>query len=188
MRAPDFLTHLRTDDRGRPVPYINRWGPERVEHLSIRHDPLVGMPGIFLDDAGETEPDFFHQNMGRQRECMARGLCQVCGRPVPWSQRHLVLSSMSVDSIDLHGQAATVVTEPWLDARCAAFALRVCPGLIRRSSAQDLQLLRIGYQSRVALVVSRGWVDGPLEQRSKREQPAMWVKAMVVGVQIAEPA
>lgn len=185
MKAPAWLNHLRTDTRGRPVPYINLWGTEDAQRYSIRHDAHVGMPGLYLDDSAETEPDFTHQNMQRQRECMVKGLCQVCGRQIPWPRRYLVLSSMSVEEVTVAGKWTSVVTEPWLDRGCAMLALRVCPALIRRTDAEDLHLVPIPHQRYAQLAVSQGWVDGPLQAESQRIQPAMWVKAILPGITIS---
>lgn len=180
MRVPDWLAHLRSDSRGRPVPYINRWGPEQVERLSIAYDPNIREMGVFFDDSREHTPDFTAQHMGRQRECMTRGLCQVCGRPVPAGRHLLVLSAMSTRVVDVDGMGAvTVVSEPWLDERCARFALGVCPALLRRRTGEDLSVLLVRDIARIRLVISRGWIDGPLEAESKRVQPALWVKVMV---------
>lgn len=179
MKIQDWLGHLRTDRRGIPVPYLNRWGPERPDQLSIRVDPVVHQLAVFQDDADEPDPDFTAQNMQRQRECMMRGLCQVCARPVPWRRRLLVVSSMSTSVVDVQGVGpAVVVTEPWLDQRCAGFALNHCPALIRRKHGDDLTLLVV--DTRPKLIVSNGWVEGPLEAESRRIKPAMWVKAIIV--------
>jgi len=187
VRIPDFLSHLRVDDHGRPVPYINRWGQQRSELVSIQHDPWVHMPGVFYDDARETVPDFKAQNMGRQREIVARGLCQVCARQVPWSRRFLVISTMSVEEITLHGRRVAVVMEPWLDERCADFALTKCPGLIRKRRSDDLQLVQVR-QRDATLIVSTGYVDGPLEDESRRVQPAMWCKVALSNLRATERA
>jgi hypothetical protein len=180
MKAPPFLQHLRTDERGRPVPYINLWGPEDVARLTIRPDPNVyNRPALFLDDSAETVPDFFRQNLQRQRECMARGLCQVCGRPVPWIRRLLVVSSVSVQVITEAGRRMVVLTEPWLDPECAGFAIEKCPGLIRRKTAKDLTLVAVTSPKLCQLTVSSGWVEGPLEAVARRVQPAMWAKVLL---------
>ncbi len=180
MKTPPWLGHLRTDRKGRPVPFINRWGDEDTTRLSIRWDHNVGMPAVFHDDSRETEPDFFHQDMARQRQCMAQGLCQVCGRPVPWRRRLLVVSSMSTDVVDVNGLGPRVVIhEPWLDVRCAEFALTVCPGLLRRKTADDLSLIATDEPEQARLTVSRGWIEGPLEAESRRVMPAMWLKVMI---------
>jgi hypothetical protein len=177
------LAHLRTDRRGIPVPYVNLWGEEDPARLRIAHDPHVGRPGVFLDDADQTVPDFTRQHMGRQRECMAAGLCQVCGRPVPWSRRFLVVAPMSTERIELGGRKdVPVVYEPWLDERCAQFATTRCPALIRRREDEDFHLVPATSRRQVVLVVSTGWLEGPLEAQSRRVKPAMWVKAALPGL------
>lgn len=187
MKIPLWLDHLRLDDHGRPVPYVNRWGAESLERLSIRHDPYVGGPGIFDDDSAELVPDFKAQNMGRQREVMARGLCQVCARPVPWSRRYLVISAISIDwiTLDRHTEKTPVVTEPWLDGRCADFAMTKCPALIRRRRDEDLTLVQVRERN-ATLIVSSGWVEGPLEHESRELLPAMWAKVALTNVRILE--
>lgn len=186
MRIPDWLSHLRIDERGRPVPYVNRWGPESTARLAIRHDPWCGMPGLFDDDQDEAVPDFKAQNMGRQREVVARGLCQVCARPVPWSRRFLVVSSISVEwvRVEALGRTVPVVTEPWLDERCAEFAMAKCPGLIRRDRDDDLRLVAVNRQRDAMLIVSSGWTQGHLEEKSRRVLPAMWAKIALTNLHI----
>lgn len=177
MNIPAHLEHLRTDRRGLPVPYINRWGPERPETLSIAVDHHVGDLAVFQDDSGETVPDFTAQNMQRQRETMYRGLCQVCARPVPWP-RFLVLGDLSATTISVGGRTRTAITEPWLCAACLVFALKTCPALIRRRRDEDLIPVSVE-EHQVQFVVSRGWIEGALEDESRATQPAMWVKAIL---------
>lgn len=179
MTVPTFLSHLRRDRRGLPVPHINRWGVEDATRLSIRHDPHVGGPGIFEDDRDQTVPDFTRQSMGRQRECTIAGLCQVCARPVPWSRRVLVLAALSVERVTLHGQSVPVVTEPWLCPRCATFATEHCPALIRRTRDEQLTVVPVRSARDCQIVLSTGWVEGPCEAESRRLQPAMWAKILL---------
>ncbi|MFD8263114.1 hypothetical protein ACFV19_30340 [Streptomyces griseoluteus] len=88
MTRPARLTH-----KGRPVPYIAAWGAERVElprlvvvsgALAVKGQrraagtlwkPWRVKPGV-------SEPEFGAVHGPRQRECMLRMLCQVCGGPV----------------------------------------------------------------------------------------------------------
>ena len=184
---PPWMSHLRRDRRGLPVPYINLWGPANdVDKLSIRHDRNVGRPAVFMDDEGFDTPDFTSQNMQRQRECWTQGLCQVCARPVPWSRRWLVIAAMSVETITLHGRDIPVVTEPWLCQRCADFAITTCPDLIRRRRDERLTLIPVTSKREVALTNSIGWIEGPLEEKSKRIQPTMWVKAYLLHIQLIQ--
>lgn len=182
--VPEFLSHLRTDRRGLPVPHINRWGPERIEAVTIEIDRNIGGAALFLHDDDQTEPDFLRQSFQRQRECMTQGLCQVCARRVPWSRRFLVLSDMSVENITLGAKQTPAVTEPWLDERCARFALEHCPALIRRSRDENLTLMPITSKRQVRFAMSRGYADGPLEGVSRQMQPVMWVKLLLLGVPI----
>lgn len=181
MKIPSFLEHLRRDDRGRPVPWINLWGTEEIDRMSIRLDVNAGwQPAIYLDDSEQTVPDFTRQNMQRQRRAVARGLCQVCGKRFGWPKL-LVWSSISTQIVDVEGIKCVVVSEPWLDEQCAAFALQKCPGLIRRRTSDDIKLIKVDDLDQVKLTVSHGWIEGPLEAESRRTLPAMWAKVVVSG-------
>lgn len=178
------LDHLLKDRRGLPVPYINAWGDESPERMRIDFDRRVGMRAAFYDDHGDV-PDFTRQAVQRQRECMVDGLCQVCARPVPWSRRFLVVAAMSVDMVQVDGVGlVAAVSEPWLDERCALIATRWCPDLIRRRRGERLQLIRVRSAGQVQLTTGTGWIEGPLEEETKRDPVAMYVRAILVGVRI----
>lgn len=180
MKIPDWLSHLRVDRRGLPVPYVNRWGLEEdVASLSIEYDPNVGMLGVFCDDSKEEIPNFTAQNMQRQRECITQGLCQVCHRQVPYSRRCVVISSVSVETVTVAGQERAVIFEPWLCTRCALYAVDRCPALIRRKHDEDLTIFPIKRASDYRITVSQGWIEGPLEQQSRETTPAMWAKIIL---------
>jgi len=180
MNIPSWLTHLRTDRRGLPVPYVNLWGAEDPTRMRIAYDRHTDSEAFFLDDDDQEIPNFTRQNMGRQRECMVDGLCQVCHRQVPWSRRLLVISRMSVEPINVPQLGDVVaIHEPWLCHRCARFAIDVCPALIRRTREDELKLIQVSSQMDVSMVVSRGWIEGPMEEETKRVQPAMWCKILL---------
>jgi hypothetical protein len=184
-QIPDFLSHLRTDRRGLPVPYVNRWGLEEdLTRVYLDHDRNVGRPGVFYRDDDLDVPNFTAQNMGRQRECMMQGLCQVCGKFIPWNRRFLVVAALSVERIKLGLRRVPVVTEPWLDEQCCEFAVKMCPALIRRSREEQLTVLPITSKRDVQAITSTGWIDGPYEEESRRVQPAMWVKLALTGTRI----
>jgi hypothetical protein len=147
--------------------------------MRIAHDPHVAMPAVYLDDDPDGAPDFTRQNMGRQREAMARGLCQVCWRPIPWARRRIVIANLSVAWIDVDGRQVPAVTEPWLCDRCATFAVEVCPALIRRTRDEQLTVISVTSARDVSYTVSTGWVDGPLEEQTRQTPPAMWVKLIL---------
>lgn len=178
MRLPDWLGHLRTDRRGRPVPYVNRWGAtEKVELVAVQFDHHIGRTAAFYFDVDEPEPDFYSQNMQRQRECVVRGLCQVCGRPVPWRQRRLVISTVSTRTLQSPGpyKGWTVVSEPWLHERCALFAMRYCPALLRRQHDEDLTLIEVTSKHDISVVLTTGAIDG---------FPETWDRNVVIWAEI----
>lgn len=187
MSRPTFdpwLANLRRDRRGLPVPYINLWGEQTEDNTRIAFDLHVDRDAMFIDDA-EDGPNFLKQSPQRQRECMTMGLCQVCGRPVPWSRRNLVVSGISVDFVTVQGRQRAVLTEPWLDDRCAEIATKWCPGLIRRQHRDDLTVVPVRSQREAQLVISSGWIEGPLEAETKATPVAMWVKVILLGLEIA---
>lgn len=175
-----WLDHLRRDRRGLPVPYVNRWGAAESDRAYVAYDRWVGSRAAFLDDSGQETPDFTAQDMGRQRHCMAAGLCQVCGRPVPWSRRNLVITVSSVTWVPLGGRQVPVVSEPWLDDRCVEIATRWCPALIRRRHDETLTVLPVQSEREVQLVVSTGWVEGHLEAETRAAPVAIWVKVALL--------
>jgi hypothetical protein len=177
--VPRRLAHLRRDRRGLPVPFVNNWGPEDPARYMVLPDRTVGRDALFLDDQDQTVPDFTRQNMQRQRLCTVDGLCQVCARPVPWSRRFLVISDISIDVIDLGGERWVSLTEPWLDEECAGIAVKRCPALVRRTHADNLSVVKVSSRRQVRLVVSTGWVEGPLEATTRANPVAMWVKILL---------
>lgn len=185
---PPWLDHLRHDRRGIPVPYVNAWGPEDPHRVTVANDPWCRAEAVFHDDTNQDAPDFTRQHMGRQRECVVRGLCQVCARPIPWSRRYLVVAALSVEQITLQGRPVMVVTEPWLDGRCAQFALNRCPALIRRTRDEQLQLVHVGSKLDVRIVLSTGYLDGPLEAYTRAHPVVMWAKIALTGGRITATA
>lgn len=180
MRVPEWLDHLRTDRVGRPVPMVNRWGlEEKPELVNIGYDRLVGGLAVFYDDSAEAAPDFSTQHIARQRESVLAGRCQVCWREVPWSRRFLVVSTVSTHTVTSPGErtGALTVREPWLCQRCGEFAVGVCPALIRRRSADDLQLVKITSKRDVEILVGTGSVDGFEETFQGRV--AMWASILI---------
>jgi hypothetical protein len=193
--VPPWLSHLPTDRRGLPVPWVNAWGPEDPSRVRIDRELLpwnwglsIDSWGMFIDDDRDAGPDFTRQEPGRQRRAVLEGLCQVCARPVPWSRRWLVVAGLSVERIEVDGRSVPVVVEPWLCQRCAEFAVTVCPALIRRTREEDLTLVEVTSKRQVEVFMSRGWVEGALEAESRRLRPFMWAKIALTGVRIEATA
>lgn len=177
---PTHLAGLRRDRVGRPVPYINQWGPaEQTFRVSLRHDPHVDDVAVFYDEDPAGDPDFTRQSMQRQREIMVRGLCQVCAREVPWPDRKIAISPVTMHVIQWRGLDVAVLHEPWLCPDCADYATRHCPALIRRRRDEQLTVLDVASPDNCHFLVSRGWVAGPLRRRTQKRPVAMWVKVLL---------
>lgn len=186
-RPPAFpwLDHLRKDRRGLPVPFINTWGPETAETTRVAHDPLVGGQATFIDDHGDV-PDFTRQSPQRQRQCMVEGLCQVCGKPVPWSRRNLVVADLAVEWVYVNElrREVPVVMEPWLCNRCCDIAVNWCPALIRRERTDNLHVVPVRSQREAQMIVSVGAVSLPGYEWTYQKPVRMWVKARLLATNI----
>ena len=189
-QIPYFLHHLRRDRHtGLPVPVINIWsGEQRRGELRpvVRFDPLVdGLAYFTKGQPGQGHPDFFRQHPARQRRSMVLGRCQVCDRklitdgwlPVgPGIQSHMA-------ALPAH---AVALTEPWLCDDCADYASHHCPGLIRRRRGERVEMLRARPgDPRFTMIMSQAWVEGRLEEYTKRVQPVLWVKLLVTDIELA---
>lgn len=180
--VPEFLTHLRTDQRGVPVPYVNRWGEIADDRVGVETDRHVSKAAaVFLYDEGQQEPSFVHMSPQRQRECMARGLCQICARQVPWSRRFLVVTGHNVDNVLMNRVVTPSVNDPWVDERCAVWARDNCPELLRVPEGASIELVPITSKRQVQFSVYRGYADGPLEGVDQAIQPILWVQAGMLG-------
>lgn len=180
MKIPAHLDHLPTW-RGLPVPFVNRLGAsEHVDIWSIRFDRNLGRVAAFMADEDGAPPDFTHQSIQRQRECVLRGLCQVCTRVLEWPDRRVVLSSVSCEVVEVAGRWATVVTEPWLCPDCAEFATTTCPALIRRDRSEDLRVVPVLSPDACRIVLSSGWIEGRYEAATKAKPVAMWAKILLL--------
>jgi hypothetical protein len=184
LAVPHRLDRLRRDRRGLPVPYVNAWGAEDPARVRIAYDRHVRGIAVFHDEDPDGQPDFTRQDMGRQRECIIGGLCQVCARPVAWANRYLVFAALSIAVIDFGGREMPVITEPWLCRDCCAYAVQVCPALIRRRRDEEMAVVRVTSPSQVRIIVSKGWVEGPAEAESRRLLPVMWAKILLDGAEV----
>jgi hypothetical protein len=182
VKLPEHLAHLLRW-RGLPVPYVNRWGAdERESDWGIRFDRNVGEIAAYMADQAGGPADFRHQAIQRQRECVWLGMCQVCKRVLDWPDRRLVVSSVSVQTVEVEGHRVPVITEPWLCPDCAEFATAVCPALIRRGRDEDLHVVELGGPADCRIVLSRGWIEGRYEAASRARQVVMWAKVLLLNV------
>lgn len=189
-RIDAWLPHLKRDRRGMAVPYINQWGPTDDEsRFYVRRDThAAGRDAWFCDDSGDT-PDFTQKHLGRQRECMTGGRCQVCRRPVPLSRRYIPIATFSAEAQDVGGVQRVVLTEPWLDERCAEIATRWCPALIRAERAAGFTIHPVRSMRDFEIVLTTGAVGDPSPYAGAstavlRALPVMWVKVALLNLDV----
>jgi hypothetical protein len=172
MKKAEPLTfrNLLRDRHDRPVPYVNIWSAEADESTwRLMPDVATNRPGLAVPPflRGEGDPDFKRQAPNRQRACMFRQLCQICTGRGDW----ILVSSISTKFVFSEDEQHLVMTEPWLCRPCADYALSTCPGLLGHQRKESMELVRptswrYGY--------STGWVEGRLEEATKRVPCVMW--------------
>lgn len=128
------------------VPYVAAWSSEMPD-LRVAPEPLInGVPALFRarGKRGDGKPVLGKMDVGRQRLCVLKKLCQVCASPIngpAWYallEEHILLDG---------GMSAYAVREPAACTNCMVAALRVCPGLQRDEP-------RIVWPQRIATLVT----------------------------------
>jgi hypothetical protein len=189
---PERFAALRRTEGGLPVPHVAAWSSEHIERLD--RDPYLArlgcsVPAVFsAGSAGEGRAVLGEMEPARQRRSVIDRRCQVCDvelgdrhRPNPPWRRPLWLADIRVHGRDDEGvvgndiggqtirvgrRVVPLIFEPWCCEDCLAYAIRVCPGLIKRTAdgtahRPPLRLLRVRNAQPVAV---RGRVggDGPM--------------------------
>lgn len=125
---------------GVPVPYTVSWSAEEA----FRVDTCVytGRPAICQNvDPGQGRPRFGKPHSQRQREAIALGLCDLCGRPL----KNRTKVSLSHARVRANGAAGACImqVEPLLHRECAAESIRHCPSLKRDVAAGTLMIRQV---------------------------------------------
>ncbi|MFJ3339378.1 hypothetical protein [Streptomyces sp. NPDC086766] len=164
MTAPQLLRF-----KGHPVPYIAAWSSETVPLPRVLAGPGgIGLVGHARDTdgvlwrpfglrAGVGRPEYGTVHGPRQRRCMRRLLCQVCGGPADRDEQG-VLWLLEDNRGEPGWPEQEMTTHPPVCSPCVALAADVCPHL--RSKV-------------VAVRVRRPVVDAVYGQRyfSERDAP-----------------
>lgn len=132
-----------------PVPYTVSWSAE--ERFFIARCQYFRRPAICQDVApGQGQPRFGKPHSQRQRETIARELCDLCGRPL----RARTKVSLSHARPMPHGAEGLAIlqVEPLLHRECAATSMQYCPSL-RRDIAAGTLMVRQVTRSRVQCAV-----------------------------------
>jgi hypothetical protein len=123
-----------------PVPYTVSWSDEEVFHLD-RCAYFQQLAVCQQVAPGVGKPAFGKPHCQRQREAMARGLCDLCGLPLRYATK-VSLSHARVNPLGAQGPCVMQV-EPMLHRECAVESIRHCPSLKRDVSNGTLFIRQV---------------------------------------------
>lgn len=135
-----------------PVPNTAAWSGE--DGLSLgrcSHFAEAGMPALVQRSAqGEGKPRFGSPHSCRQREAVARCLCDICGKSLKTATK----ISLSHARPQPHGAEgwAILQVEPMMHKRCALLAIQHCPSLKRDVECGTLMIRQV-YKYRVQCAI-----------------------------------
>jgi hypothetical protein len=180
---PERVAALPRTDGGLPVPYVAAWSGEETTRVAVDPVLARALdyrePAAFSSDApAGARPTLGVMDPARQRRVVVERLCQVCAvelgerhRPNPPWREPLWLVDLrrrggddgegAQLGQDLGGQTirigrrmAPLIFEPWVCEDCLAYALQVCPGLLKIAAGRyrhPLRLLRVRKAQPVAV-------------------------------------
>lgn len=123
-----------------PVPYTVSWSGE--DQFFVAQCEYVGRSAICQNVApGQGKPDFGKPHNQRQREAIANGLCDLCGKSIR-NRTKVSLSHARVRNNGADGPAILQV-EPLLHRECAATCISFCPSLKRDLRAGTLKVRQV---------------------------------------------
>lgn len=126
---------------GVAVPYTASWSAEEGRFFLARCRYANALAICQVEARGEGKPRFGKPHSQRQREVIARGLCDLCGRPLA----HRTKVSLSHARVVTHGAEGPAIlqVEPLLHKECAAISLTQCPSLKRDVKAGTLMVRHV---------------------------------------------
>jgi hypothetical protein len=122
------------------VPWTVAWSGEESFHVGTCR--FTGRPAICQADAqGVGRPTFGKPHWQRQRQAIAEGRCDLCGKPLKLATKVSLSHARPVG----HGAEGLAIlqVEPLLHKACAAISMRHCPSLRRDISAGTLMVRQV---------------------------------------------
>lgn len=124
-----------------PVPYTASWSAEE-RPIFLALCPWAERTAICQNTRrGEGKPLFATPHMNRQREVIAEGLCDLCGRPLRDRTKVSLSQARPVAHAARFGDILQV--EPLLHRECAATCLDLCPSLRRQRTDGSLHIRQV---------------------------------------------
>ena len=150
-----------------PVPNTASWSAEEGLHLgNCPHFAYAGIPALVQRSAqGQGKPLFGSPHSCRQREAMARCLCDICGKSLKTSTK----VSLSHARPYPHGAEgwAVLQVEPMMHRTCAAVAIQHCPSLKRDVENGTLMIRQVLRYRVQCAIMSPEYVHGETGQAVK---------------------
>lgn len=132
-----------------PVPYTVSWSDEQAVHLArCPHAGAIAMCNPVARGVGK--PKFGAPHMQRQRETIARCLCDLCGRPLAARTKVSLSQARPVAHAARFGDVLQV--EPLLHRECARISMQHCPSLQRQARDGSLMIRQV-FQHRVQFAI-----------------------------------
>ena len=161
---------------GVPVPYTVTWTGEQGHFLGYDQNARPEIPSLMQRSApGEGKPRFGDPHFCRQREAMAKGLCDLCGKPLRASTKvslsHARPRVNGADAFDI------LQVEPLLHRACARISVNHCPSL-KRDIDQGTLMIRQVFRHRVQLAIISP--DGTEELTGERRKSFGYAKVQLL--------
>lgn len=128
---------------GVPVPYTASWTAEEAPGMIYLGEcPHARRLAIRQKHArGDGKPRFGAPHMDRQREVIALGLCDLCGKPL--KARTRVSLSQARPQAHAASFGDILQVEPLLHKECAAESIKHCPSLRRQLLDGELNIRQV---------------------------------------------
>lgn len=139
---------------GIPVPYTVSWSGEQKVFLSrCPYAQALAMSSPQCPGVGK--PSFGSPHPNRQREAIAIGLCDLCGRSIKTTTKVSLSQARPVAHAASFGDILQV--EPLLHRQCAAVCMEHCPSLRRQRRDGVLNIRQVfAYQVQFAIYSEEG--------------------------------
>lgn len=158
-----------------PVPYTAAWSDE-IDTLYLGQCPHFGVRAIRQRHMrGSGKPRFGSPHMDRQREVIARGLCDLCARPL----KNRTKVSLSHARPQIHGAGVGDILqfEPLLHRECAAASILHCPSVSRDIANGSLSIRQVSKHAAQGAIMSE---QGIYEQIGVREKALGHAKVQLI--------
>jgi hypothetical protein len=183
---------------GIPITYTVAWSSETEP--KVRKDPALRaiqgdqLPALFHGGRqGKGSPKLAVSDVARVRRAIVLGLCQACGHPLaekgtpPWRHgRWLCDLRNQGQEIKIGLRRVPLVVDGWSCPSCLAYALKVCPGLVRKDwtpgAGDALRLLHVRHCEYIAT-----WEDVPA-LGPDRGPVVGWIKVAPTSFDVVDPA